>query len=156
MSSNDELEIQESNKRLARRGFEIFNVTRELSQAGEVYAEDVANYDNGVFGFKGLKAMVNWGKLFADCVPDMQARITEQRAGDGFVVSHWESSGTITGKLCGVDPHGAQLVLHGLYVDICRDGKITEHWGYYDSASFLQQVGAIRIPESAGHLPEPA
>jgi predicted ester cyclase len=145
---------QETNMALARLGFDICNVTRELNRAGEAYAPDVANYDNGVYSFSGLATMIEWAALFARSIPNMDAKITAQMAGDGFVVSHYHSTGLIVGELCGVAPHGATLDLRGTYIDVIRNGKIAEHWGYYDSASFLQQVGAIVIPGSAGHLPE--
>lgn len=147
-------EEYERNKALARLGFEVYNVTRDLKRAGEAYADDVANYDNGVYSFSGLATMTEWAGIFAKAIPDMDAKITAQMAGDGFVVSHYHSTGAIVGELCGVEPHGAKLELRGTYIDVIRDGKIVEHWGYYDSASFLQQVGAISIPQSAGHLPE--
>jgi predicted ester cyclase len=137
--------VQQKNMAVARLGFEMFNVTHDLSRVREVYSEDLVFYENNTYAFSGLSKYIEWAEKWTDAMNE-KAELTGQMVGDGFVVSFYHASATATGEMYGVKPHGAKIDGVVTYIDVFRDGKIVEHRSYYDAASTLEQIGAIKLP----------
>jgi predicted ester cyclase len=117
----------EANKDLIVRYFELFNEDHEA--AIEEFIEDEVL----IHHIEMFEASFPGYQLFAD---DMIAEADRIFVQARFV-------GTHDGDLMGIAPTGNEVTLVlALTYDIV-DGKIVDHWMYFDQVSLLQQVGAF-------------
>jgi predicted ester cyclase len=80
-------------------------------------------------------------------MPDMHVTVDHQFADGDFVASRFTVRGTHDGELFGAAPTNRQVVLTGITISRCEDGRIAEEWELVDVAGLLQQIGLL--PEVA-------
>ena len=94
-------------------------------------------------GVDGLLEMVG---TLRDALPDMAVTVDHQFAGGDYVASRFTVRGTHDGELFGTPPTGREVVVTGITVSRCEDGRIAEEWELVDVAGLLQQIGALAEP----------
>jgi steroid delta-isomerase-like uncharacterized protein len=95
-------------------------------------------------GVDGLLGMV---QVFKSAMPDMHVTVDHQFADGDYVASRFTVRGTHDGELFGAAPTNRQVVLTGITISRCEDGRIAEEWELVDVAGLLQQIGLL--PEVA-------
>ena len=95
-------------------------------------------------GVDGLLGMV---QVFRSAIPDMTVTVDHQFADGDYVASRFTVRGTHEGELFGAPPTNRQVVVHGITLSRCADGRIAEEWELVDVAGLLQQIGLL--PEGA-------
>ncbi len=60
---------------------------------------------------------------------------------DGRVVESWLMAATHTGEAFGLPPSNQEVLVRGIEIWRCADGKIVEHWGSVDMADVFMKAG---------------
>ena len=97
-------------------------------------------------GVDGLLEMVN---TFRRALPDLAVTVDHQFADGDYVASRFTVRGTHQGELFGTPPTGREVIVTGITVSRCANGRIAEEWEVVDVAAGLQQIGALPEPTQA-------
>jgi steroid delta-isomerase-like uncharacterized protein len=95
-------------------------------------------------GVDGLLGMV---QIFRTAMPDMDVTVDHQFADGDYVATRFTVRGTHDGELFGAAPTNRQVVVSGITLSRCENGRIAEEWELVDAAGLLQQIGLL--PEVA-------
>ncbi len=110
----------------------------DLLDAKAVDHQGIPGVDtNGPEGFQRVTA------LFHAAFPDMKISENMVIAEGDLAMSHFRMTGTNKGEFMGMPATGKAIDIEG--VDIVRfaNGKAVEHWGYYEEAKMMQQLGLM-------------
>jgi steroid delta-isomerase-like uncharacterized protein len=91
-------------------------------------------------GVDGLLGMV---QVFRSALPDLAVSVDDQFAAGDYVASRFTVRGTHDGELFGAPPTSRKVVVKGITISRCEDGRIAEEWELVDVAGLLQQIGAL-------------
>ncbi len=78
--------------------------------------------------------------------PDLHTDTEELIAEGDKVVQRFTVSGTDKGGFMGAPPTGKHYKVTGISIFRIANGKIVEHWGVFDQAGVLQQLGLMPGP----------
>jgi predicted ester cyclase len=139
----------ETNKAIIRRFMEAVLNGRDLGVIDEIVAEDYL--DHVAFpgqepGRRGVKRRISY--LLAALDPRWTPH--DFIAEGDRVVARWSLTGTHRGEFLGLQPTGKEFTFQVLEIYRIKDGMMAEHWNVVDMFGFLQQIGAIPAPETAG------
>lgn len=132
----------EENKKIVQRYQEIYD-SNDLDALGEVVSEDLLTpkimpgIPTGIAGPKAAHRIMLAG------FPDYETIIDDLFAEGGKVGARNTMMGTNTGSIMGIPPTGKHVSFTGIYIARIADGRTVEYWGEEDSASLLQQLGAL-------------
>ncbi|MER3408566.1 MAG: hypothetical protein C4306_00315 [Thermoleophilia bacterium] len=140
-------EMAQDNSDIARSLYECWNA-RELERAAEVMKDEgevvLVGVDVRLHGPDGLLELE---RMWASAFPDGRMAIDRVIASGDCVCMEVCLRGAHTGELRwpGVEiaPTGRSVTLHMCDVLEFRDGKVRTLRSYFDSASLLQQLGAL-------------
>jgi steroid delta-isomerase-like uncharacterized protein len=114
----------------------------------QYFAEDFVDHTPGFSGpdREGQKHVAEvWRKAF----PDLKTTPADVMVEGDRVVLHYHSVGTHEGDLMGIQPTHKKVCAGGMSIYRVENGKLKEHWGYFDTANLLQQLG-VRLPFENG------
>ena len=89
-------------------------------------------------GIEGVKELIQINRT---AFPDLRMKVYNISAEGDMVYSHFNFKGTNTGMIRESHPTMKQIDIDGVDVMRIKDGKISEHWGYWDTMKFLNQLG---------------
>jgi steroid delta-isomerase-like uncharacterized protein len=134
--------LQEQNKAIAKRAFDLILSQGRFQLAGKLYAKDFVNH--GIHTNASLEedqaALKGWHEAFPDVVVTAEKLMAE---GD-LVTVYWIARGTNTGSGNGLPATGKRAELAGITIWRIVDGKIKEEWSAFDQLSMMQQLGLIQ------------
>jgi predicted ester cyclase len=133
---------------LIRRMFDEIINAGNLDAADELMAPDFL--DHGPMGdMHGVEAFKQMVAMWRAAVPDVHCAV-ETVFSDGDKVA-WlvHTTGTHTGEMMGIAPTGARFDLVSSNIAIVRDGRAVEHWSEQSMFQFMQQIGALPLPDTA-------
>lgn len=96
---------------------------------------------NGHAGFKRVLG------LFCEAFPDLHLEIEFIIAEGDRLMCHISTTGTLTGSFMGMPPTGRKFNVNS--TDIFRfnaEGKVSDHWGVFDSLGMMLQLGLMPPP----------
>lgn len=99
--------------------------------------------------YQGYDGVQGWlGPLLA-LVPDTHFLPEELLlvAEEDLVFVRWLAQGTNSGNVQGITATGSEMTVPGISIYRVEDGKIAETWFTMDTLGFMQQLGAIPLPE---------
>ena len=99
--------------------------------------------EHGAEGFK--RALASTREAF----PDMEIKIEAKATHEGLVFRQWSMTGTHEGPFLGMPPTGRKVRLSGVDIERLQNGKIVEHWTYWDRMSLAEQLGLPPPPGTA-------
>ncbi|MGH2812779.1 MAG: ester cyclase [Actinomycetota bacterium] len=135
--------MSEEKKAIVRRLVEEWQDGRRVEVAEELIADDFVDHSAGP-GEKGTKKEgIQWFQYIWQALPDFSVQIKGQVAEEDKVATLKTFSGTHEGELMGVPPTGRRVAFDIFDLLRIRDGKVVEHWGVYDIAGLMQQLGAM-------------
>ena len=139
----------EENKALVRRFVEEGFGQGNLGVIDEVLAPDYVEH-NAPPGFdQGIAGVRQALPMFRSAFPDIQITYERQIAEGDWVAGHYTLRGTHQGAFMGLPPTGRRVVVRGMDLIRCANGKIVERWYVDDSLGMMQQLGAIPAPAGA-------
>ena len=100
---------------------------------------------HGPFGteLKGNKSLKRFAADSVAAFPDFHMTIEAMIAEDDKVATRLTIEGTHKGEFAGIPPTGKKVVVAATLIAQFENGKEAESWDCWDTASFLQQLGAI-------------
>lgn len=126
----------------------VFN-QHDVDAAGEYLSADLVDH-NPWPGFPGtLQGFKDGTKAFLAAFPDTRIDIDEILSdGDKLIIRN-RLSGTNSGAFMGMPATGKRAEVEGIDIVRMVDGKQAEHWGVFDAAGLLQQLGVIPAPAAS-------
>lgn len=100
-------------------------------------------------------------ELLVRAFPDLHYDIADQSASDERVVTSWAWSGThdgplhfeLDGEFVDIAPTGRRVLIHGVSVDVCSGGLITDYAAYFDAGAITRQIR--QCADSIARTPPP-
>jgi steroid delta-isomerase-like uncharacterized protein len=140
----------DAGKEIARRYFYSVWERGELNVADEIFAADFVN--NSLIegqrpGLDGVKQLV---QAFRTGFPDGSVSVDLQAAEGTRIATRYTFRGTHRGRFRGVAATGKRIEVTGISIYQISGGKITAHWGFFDDASLVAQLGLIQYPTDGG------
>ena len=100
--------------------------------------------------YRGIDAVADHFQAMSSPLPDCDIAVQRQILEGDTVVTEMRFTGTQTAPMTtpqGVLPASGRAVdVPGCVVHVIRDGRITQHKGYYDQMLFLGQLGLLPEP----------
>jgi steroid delta-isomerase-like uncharacterized protein len=140
----------DAGKEIARRFFYSVWDQGDLNAADQIFAPDFVNnlpIEGQAPGVDGVKQLV---QAFRTGFPDCSISVDLQVAAGGHVASRYTFRGTHNGTFRGVAATGKRVEISGISIHAISNGKIAAHWGYFDDASLVFQLGLIQYPSQPG------
>ena len=130
--------MSEQNKAIMRRIYdEVFNAGN-LAVVDEIVATDVIEHEGDAQGSEGLKQTVT---MFRTAFPDLQFSVDDMIAEGDKVASRIMMRGTHKGEFMGIPATGKTVAIEGIDIIRFANGKAVEHWGVFDNAAMMEQLG---------------
>jgi len=126
---------------------EVFNQHR-VDAADKYIAADIVDH-NPWPGFPPtLQGFKDGTRAFLAAFPDCRCEIDDVLSDGDKVVVRSRLSGTNSGSFMGAPPTGKRVEVEGIDIVRTANGKQVEHWGIFDGAAMMQQLGMM--PAAAG------
>jgi steroid delta-isomerase-like uncharacterized protein len=140
----------ENSKAIIQRVIEeIFN-QQKLEVADELFASDfVAHFVNPLPGqpLRGPEAVRWYARVVRQAFPDLHVSVEHMIAEDDDVASRVTWTGTHTGQFVYLPPTGKRIKVEGITMDRVAGDKLVEHWGEWNAAELMLQLGVLPGPE---------
>lgn len=117
-------------------------VVDELAHPDYIYRNPTEEL-RGAEAVKGLFAAYRVG------FPDFHLRVDERVAENDQIVQAFTLTGTHRGEFMGIPATGKTIEVHGVVFSRFAAGKIVEEWEVIDQLSFLEQLGAVELPNAS-------
>jgi steroid delta-isomerase-like uncharacterized protein len=118
-----------------------------LGVIDELLADDFIEHEE----FPGIEptkeGVTQFFTVFRSAFPDLRLTAHEVVVEGDLLCVRGSMSGTHEGEFMGMPATGKRFEVDGFDMVRLRDGRMTEHWGVFDSLGMMQQLGAI--PEQA-------
>ncbi len=100
-------------------------------------------------GIAGLKDMASMMKA---AYPDMKSTIEDMRVDGDVLTVRSKVSGTNSGAMMGMPPTNKKISdVGGIDQMRWENGKFVEHWGVFDAAKMMMQLGMMPPPPGGDH-----
>jgi steroid delta-isomerase-like uncharacterized protein len=115
----------------------------------ELVSEDVVDHDP-MLGDQDRDAVKQTLAGYRHAFPDIHITVDEALDAGDKVVLRWTGEGTFENEFAGMEPtHEKGDPIKGCTIDRFEDGKVVETWTYFDTLTFMRNVGAIPEAEAA-------
>ena len=132
--------MSEANKTVARRFLDEVCTRVDMSALSRLVADDFVfhGFLEDQRGHEGLKKRM---AFLRDSFPDGRYTIDDVIAEGDKVAYRFAFEGTHKGAFLGMAATGKRVAFEGITIVRIADGKVVEHWGYFDLMAAAQQVG---------------
>ncbi|HUS69661.1 MAG TPA: ester cyclase [Anaerolineae bacterium] len=140
--------MSENEKSLVQRFWNGVWNEGKIELVDELVASDFVAHDlppEMAHGPEGYKEYVRANRA---AFPDGQDVIQDIIAEDDKVVVRYIGRATHRGDLMGFKATGKRVEVPGVEIFRVVSGRIKETWSLWDTFGFLEQIGAISLPES--------
>lgn len=144
--------MYEGAKAATRRFYEEMLNGRRMEAFDETHAADLVVHDPGVPGgeIRGRDAYKRVIGRMTRALPDYHFTVYELLAEGQYTVARWTVTGTHEGEYLGIAPTGVRVTMAGISIDRRVGERVVEAWVQMDNLGLLRQIGAVKVPESAG------
>jgi steroid delta-isomerase-like uncharacterized protein len=132
-----------------RRCYELINAG-DIDGFGAFLADDFVEHEQAPGLAPTKEGVLEFFRMYRAAFPDLRFEPEDYVASGDKVVVRVRASGTNTGDFMGMAATGKSIEIQ--LIDIVRfgeDGLGHEHWGVADVMTMMQQLGAVRVPETA-------
>lgn len=126
----------------------IFN-KHEIDRAGEFFAADFVEHNPWPGMTADVKGFQEGTQALVAAVPDLRCEIDDVLEDGDKVVVRNRIVGTNSGPFMGMPATGKHIDVQGIDIVRMTGGRIAEHWGIYDAAGMMQQLGLAPAPAGA-------
>jgi steroid delta-isomerase-like uncharacterized protein len=110
-------------------------------------ADDVVDHQLPPEVPNGKEGVAQFFTMLFDSAPDMRFDILDTIISDNKVAIRSRVTGTQTGPFLEMPATGKPFDVEGIdIVEVNDDLKVTQHWGIFDFAKMMQQVGLAAPP----------
>jgi len=95
----------------------------------------------------GPEAVRWYARALRQAFPDLRASVEHMIAEDDSVASRVTWTGTHTGHFVYLPPTGKHIKVQGITMDRVANDKLVEHWGQWNQAELMLQLGVLPGPE---------
>ena len=132
----------EENKALVRRFYETLN-KQDVTALDRFGAADLVDHGLPPGVPPTLEGAKQFLGMFFSAFPDLHIVSDDMIAEGDKVVAHVYFSGTHKGDFQGMPPTGKQVKVEAFDMVRISGGKLVEHWGVFDAAGMMRQLGAM-------------
>ena len=116
----------------------------DLAVADQILTPDFVWHSPGIPPelLRGPEGMKQFASIARNAFPDQQITHDDTISVGDKVVIRWTVRATHQGEFMGIPPTGKSFTVSN--ADTCRftsGGRICEHWGVFDSAALMRQLG---------------
>lgn len=146
--------VADANKAAMEKIYNAFN-TGNVDELNGIVDENVVEHSPDpnikTTGLAGLKEMIT---MYRSSFPDMNMKVMSMTVDGDKVITHFNMTGTNTGAMGESPATNKNINVNG--VDICRfeNGKVMEHWGYYEEMKMMDQLGLLGGQEAPAGMTE--
>jgi steroid delta-isomerase-like uncharacterized protein len=134
-----------ASRRLIEEAFNKGNV----SAIDEVVSGDFVGHD-ALTGDQDSEASKQSIAAYRDAFPDIHIAIDDIFDADDKVVLRWSGQGTFENEMMGLQPtHQTGDPVRGITIDRYEGGKLVESWTYWDTLTFMRNLGAVSAAAAA-------
>jgi steroid delta-isomerase-like uncharacterized protein len=118
--------------------------SRDVERVASVFSEDCV-YEDVPLGVvnRGRDELRAFGAAFLAAVPDFDVKLRSHVAAGAWAAAEWQMTGTHVGDLPDMPATGRRFAVRGASVFEIADGKLRRCSDYWDSGSWLRQLGFI-------------
>lgn len=102
-------------------------------------------------GLQGLKDAIAMNHA---AFPDTKITVLSLVAEGDLVTAHYNMKGTNSGAMGSMPATNKTMDVNGVDIVRFENGKGVEHWGYWEEAKMMQQLGLAPPPAEAGKAPK--
>ena len=110
-------------------------------QLEQLFTPDYVQYEPGMA--PGLTGVRSFFSSLQAAFPDLHGRVDHVVFDGDKLVAAMTWQGTHDGPFLGAAPTGRQLTYSRIEIWRVRDGKLTEHWGYFDYQSTAEMLAQL-------------
>lgn len=136
--SNKEID---ANKKSVRAVYDMFETGNTSNIEDYVHSDMIEHTPDPAVYTKGIQGLKDIIQINRTAFPDLKFTVYRIAGEGNMIFSHFNIKGTNTGNLVGIEASGRKIDVDGVDVLLFRDGKISEHWGYWDTRKFIEQMG---------------
>jgi len=144
---------EEENKAIVRMFYDEVLNRGNLDVVDKVTAENYVDHTAPPGMAPGREGEKQWFAMLRAAFPDGQTTIEDIIAEGDKVVVRGTMTGTHSAEFMGIPATGKQVKISGIDVTRFHEGQSVEHWGQWDVAGLMQQLGVMPPPPGA---PAPA
>lgn len=145
----------EQSKTITREVMELVFNKRDANRMLDFLAPDFVEHTP----FKGQdesgRGLASGLESLFKAFPDLVCTIDELIAESDSLVIRGTMKGTHMGDYLGLPATGKCMAVQGVDILHFKDGKITEHWGFYDYETMMSQLGVEAQPGAISFLQAP-
>lgn len=130
-----------------RRLYDLVNAG-DVGGFDEVLAEDFVEHEELPGLDPSREGVKEFFKMYRAAFPDLRFEPEDVLPSGDKVVARVRATGTHQGEFQGIPATGKSVDVQ--LIDIVRfgdDGLAREHWGVFDAAKMLEQLGVLPAPE---------
>ena len=94
--------------------------------------------------YHGKDEVKAWAKASFEAIPDFKLEVTSVFVSGDWLASEWVMTGTPIGGIPNLPANGKSFSVQGSTIAQLRNGKIWRNADYWDLATFLGQIGAMK------------
>ena len=142
--------VDQSSNEAAMREFmeEVFN-KGNLAVADKYVAAEYIEHTPSPGQEPTLDGFKQFVTGMRNAFPDTKVTVNHVFTQGDLVAVHITQTGTHKGSMMGEKPTGKPFNLSGIDLVRMKDGKIVEHWGYYEEIKMLQHLGLMPPMDSS-------
>jgi steroid delta-isomerase-like uncharacterized protein len=144
----------EINKAAMTQIYNAFNTGNTADLANVVQADVVEHSPDPNIPETGIEGLKKAIEMYRGSFPDLKMEVTSMTAEGDVVTTHYRMTGTNTGPMGEMPATNKALDIAGVDIIKFKEGKATEHWGYYEEMKMMEQLGMMHDP--AGMPMDPA
>lgn len=134
---------EEANKATVVKIMEAF-ASANLEIINDLVSENyVEHFPDERFQSTGKQNLIDACADYIKSFPDQSIEIKHITADNDIVMAFYTYRGTNTGDMMGMPATGKQVEVNATDVFKIEDGKAVEHWGVFDVAEFMTQLGFV-------------
>jgi steroid delta-isomerase-like uncharacterized protein len=90
-----------------------------------------------------IAGLRKWVSEMHTGMPDGHVEIVNLWADGDYVIMHTRQTGTNSGPMMGMPATNKKMDVRGVDIIKIKDGKATDHWGYYEEMKMAKQLGML-------------
>jgi len=141
------MSIEEENKALVRRIFEILDATKgDVDRLYNASWDEIFNKDFIIHyptQDRNLEQFIEYNAVLLAAFPDSSFTVDDIIAEDDKVAARYTMRGTHEKEFMGIPPTRKFITVEGISIDRFVDGKDIETWDFPDTFGAMQQLGVI-------------
>jgi len=133
----------EQNKALMRRFYDEVVNGGNLNIVDELASPDFVDHEAFPGLAVGREGVKQFFSMLRTAFPDLRMNVDDLIAEGEKAVARATMTGTHQGEFAGVAATGKTVSVSTIDIVRFADGKLAEHWGVTDTASMMEQLGAL-------------